>query len=124
MNRPISSIGFAITQAKELVGDMSNLEYTRGVCELLARLYPIDDVCTEDRAEWVEESLLAISSESNQHTVRCNDCWWHGDEEGLAFEVAADYPDDDAANVCPQCRQIGCLMDLESESPEGEEGAS
>lgn len=51
------SLSEALTQAADLVDDMQNHEYTRGVCELIARLYPLDDVCTSLRAQWVEQAI-------------------------------------------------------------------
>lgn len=67
-----------------------------------------------ERVRGMVNPSLSIDTKEDQHyTVRCNDCWWHGNEEGLELAVAADYPDDEPAKVCPNCKKLGCLMDLE-----------
>lgn len=43
----------ALSHASILVGDCSNKEYARGICEILASLFPIEDMDTEERAEEV-----------------------------------------------------------------------
>lgn len=59
------------------------------------------------------QGFLDSSEPKERPTIRCNDCWWHGNEDDLALAVAADYPDDEPAKVCPNCKKLGCLMDLE-----------
>lgn len=49
----------------------------------------------------------------NDNPVRCNWCNWSGDDADLIRAIAADEPQEDAADVCPQCSQIGYLMDLD-----------
>lgn len=39
-----------LTEAKVLVGDGENIEYTRGICELIAGLYPQENTDSVDRA--------------------------------------------------------------------------
>lgn len=41
----------AIAEATSLAGDGDNSEYMRGMCELLARMFPTYGVCTEERSE-------------------------------------------------------------------------
>lgn len=53
----------ALIHATDLVDDMQNEEYTRGICELIARLFPVDDVCTSVRAEWVKQAIVSRTSE-------------------------------------------------------------
>jgi len=57
------SMDNAIAQAAGLLTDMDNEEYIRGMCELLASMFPAPDTGTEERAEWftaeVEKKLNA-----------------------------------------------------------------
>lgn len=48
----------AILEAKDLADDGSNEEYMRGMCELLARCFPVDCVCTDERAEQILTLIL------------------------------------------------------------------
>lgn len=48
-----------------------------------------------------------------ENPVRCNWCNWSGDDTNLIRAIAADEPQEDAADVCPQCSRIGYLMDLD-----------
>jgi len=59
------------------------------------------------------QGSLDSSEPKKLSTIRCNDCWWHGNEDGLVLAVAKDYPDDEPAKVCPNCKKLGCLMDLD-----------
>lgn len=56
----------------------------------------------------------ALSRYSSGHpaAVRCNHCGWHGADADLVRDVAADEPDDVAADVCPRCKRIGDLQDI------------
>ncbi len=40
-----------------LAGDATNTEYVRGMCELLAMLFPAPDMDTAERAEWFETKI-------------------------------------------------------------------
>jgi hypothetical protein len=44
--------------AKPLIDDGENVEYTRGVCELIADLDPKADVYHEDRSDEIKQELL------------------------------------------------------------------
>lgn len=62
------SMDNAIAQAAGLLTDMDNEEYIRGMCELLASMFPAPDTGTEERAEWftaeVEKKLNANNAAS------------------------------------------------------------
>lgn len=53
----------AIRYAAGLLDDMDNEEYIRGMCELLAVMYPAPDTCTYERAEYIrlliEQQVIA-----------------------------------------------------------------
>jgi len=51
----------AIKNAALLAGDFSNAEYIRGMCELLAMLYPCLGVDPYGRAEWFESRIREIA---------------------------------------------------------------
>lgn len=55
----------AMTLAAGLLDDMNNEEYVRGMCELLAMMFPEDDVCTCDRAEWFTAKLADMVHRNN-----------------------------------------------------------
>lgn len=48
----------AIMNGADLVDGGHNTEYTRGVCEIIARLFPVSGVCTSERADWVMSAML------------------------------------------------------------------
>lgn len=66
-----------------------------------------------DRSMPNSQGFLDSSEPKERPTIRCNDCWWHGNEDGLVLAVAKDYPDDEPTKVCPSCKKLGCLMDLD-----------
>ncbi len=45
--------------AKPLVDDGENLEYTRGICELIADLDGVEDMYHADRSEEIRQELLS-----------------------------------------------------------------
>lgn len=47
----------AIIHAVGLLDDMENEEYIRGMCEILACMFPEPDVCTCDRAESIRSQI-------------------------------------------------------------------
>lgn len=47
----------AIIHAAGLLDDMENEEYIRGMCELIACMFPKPDVCTCDRAEFIKSQI-------------------------------------------------------------------
>lgn len=51
-------LGIAISAARLLADDGSNREYMRGMCELLATCFPMEDVEPEERAQWFEREVL------------------------------------------------------------------
>ena len=57
-------------------------------------------------------ALLSRYSSDRPAEVRCNHCGWLGADADLVRDVAADEPDDGAADVCPQCKRIGDLQDI------------
>lgn len=63
--RELDSLHSAIAEAASLLDDMSNEEYIRGMCEMIARLFPLPDVCTDERAEWVEAEVEKLVCSNN-----------------------------------------------------------
>ena len=51
---PDKEMDNAIRYAAGLLDDMDNEEYIRGMCEILAVMYPAPDTCTHDRAEYIQ----------------------------------------------------------------------
>ena len=45
--------------ASDLVGDGSNEEYTRGIAELIAYMYPVENELPTDRVEQITNELTA-----------------------------------------------------------------
>lgn len=56
-------------------------------------------------------ALLSRYSGGKPAAVRCNHCGWRGADADLVRDIAADEPDDGAADVCPRCKRIGDLQD-------------
>ena len=52
-------IEYIKTLAKPLIDDGENIEYTRGICELIADLDGIEDVFHEERSEQIKDELLS-----------------------------------------------------------------
>lgn len=55
-------ISFLKNIAKMLVDDGENVEYTRGICELIAEIDGIEDIPTDERAEQIRQELLDDST--------------------------------------------------------------
>ena len=45
--------------AKPLIDDGENIEYTRGICELIADLDGVEDVFNDERSEQIKDELLS-----------------------------------------------------------------
>jgi len=56
-----TSFEIMMWHASDLCGgsakESDNPEYVRGMCELIARCFPVKDVMTDERAEEIEELL-------------------------------------------------------------------
>lgn len=56
----------AVIEAADLVGAdcaTDNPEYLRGVCELMARCFPVKDVDTHDRAEYFHYLVTQLAED-------------------------------------------------------------
>lgn len=57
-----ASYADALNEARGLISeDAENPEYDRALFELIARIYAVPEVCTEDRAEQVKGDLLDLA---------------------------------------------------------------
>ena len=52
----------AINEVADLADDFKNEEYVRGMCELLARCFPVWGMPTDERAEWIENEARRVAN--------------------------------------------------------------
>ena len=60
----------AIAQAADLLTDMGNEEYIRGMCELMARMFPSEGADTEERAQWFEAEVEKVLRANNSRQIQ------------------------------------------------------